>query len=177
MHISLRGDFMKLGVLVKNYRETHDLTMEEFAKKSNLSKSYISLLEQNKRPKNNPSIETFQGLAHAMGLSTDELLAKVDNNQKIDISHNNFEQNNNQGTISNSIGSSNSHSKDSHDDSNNTYTTNNYYSSPCEHRVNHQIEATIHSKELFFTIIDYLRDMTDEQLKDTIKYIEFLLKG
>lgn len=62
-------------------------------------------------------------------------------------------------------------------DSNNTYTTNNYYSSPCEHRVNHQIEATIHSKELFFTIIDYLRDMTDEQLKDTIKYIEFLLKG
>lgn len=84
-----------------------------------------------------------------------------------------FEQNNNQGTIFNSVGSDSSNT-----DSNNTYTTNNYYSSPCggQYAVNHEIEATIHSKELFFIIIDYLRDMTDEQLKDTIKYIEFLLK-
>lgn len=81
----------------------------------------------------------------------------------------------NSGTISNTVKSSDSHSADSHNnDSNNTYTTNNNYysSSTCKLPTG----ATI-NRELLFQILDYLRDMTDEQLKDTVRYIEFLLKG
>ena len=83
-----------------------------------------------------------------------------------------FTQNNNQGTISNNIGSDTGHNMDS----NNSYTTNNYYSSPCEkHAVNHEIEATINSKECFFKVLDCLRDMTDEQLLEVLKYSEYVL--
>lgn len=144
--------------------ELREMTQKDLSDKTGISEASIS---QYVNGRATPKNDGLYLIAQALHVSEPWLLG-------YDVSIN---QNNNQGTISNSIGSSNSHSKDSHDDSNNTYTTNNYYSSPCEHRVNHQIEATIHSKELFFTIIDYLRDMTDEQLKDTIKYIEFLLKG
>lgn len=144
--------------------ELREMTQKDLSDKTGISEASIS---QYVNGRATPKNDGLYLIAQALHVSEPWLLG-------YDVSIN---QNNNQGTISNSIGSSNSHSKDSHDDSNNTYTTNNYYSSPCEHRVNHHIEATIHSKELFFTIIDYLRDMTDEQLKDTIKYIEFLLKG
>lgn len=141
-----------------------EMTQKDLSDKTGISEASIS---QYVNGRATPKNDGLYLIAQALHVSEPWLLG-------YDVSIN---QNNNQGTISNSIGSSDSHSTDSHDDSNNTYTTNNYYSSPCEHRVNHQIEATIHSKELFFTIMDYLRDMTDEQLKNTIKYIEFLLKG
>lgn len=80
------------------------------------------------------------------------------------------DQSNNRGTISNNIGSDSS-------DSNNTYTTNNYYSSPCSQReqaiVNHDVSTSITSKELFFELLMAMKDMTDEQLEDMIKYAEF----
>ena len=82
---------------------------------------------------------------------------------------------NNNGTISNGPNSTSDNSTDSSSHNNNNYTTNNYYSSPCEkHAVNHEIEATINSKEYFFRVLDHLKDMTDEQLLDMIKYAEFI---
>lgn len=82
---------------------------------------------------------------------------------------------NNNGTISNGPNSTSDNSTDSSSHNNNNYTTNNYYSSPCEkHAVNHEIEATINSKEYFFRVLDHLRNMTDEQLLDMIKYAEFI---
>ena len=59
---------------------------------------------------------------------------------------------------------------------NNNTITNNYYSTPCErHIVSHEVEATINSKEYFYTILLNIKDMTDEQLLDMIKYSEFVL--
>lgn len=82
---------MRIGLYVKQYRERHKLSMQEFADKADLSKGYISMLEKGKHPQNNreivPSIETVNKIANAMNLSIDELLAKIDGNQKIDISH------------------------------------------------------------------------------------------
>ncbi len=86
-----KGYDMRIGLYVKQYRERHKLSMQEFADKAALSKGYISMLEKGKHPQNNreiiPSIETVNKIANAMNLSIDELLAKIDGNQKIDISH------------------------------------------------------------------------------------------
>ena len=48
---------MNLGEIVKNYRDQHSLTMDEFAERSGLSKGYISMLEKNKNPANDKNIE------------------------------------------------------------------------------------------------------------------------
>lgn len=81
---------MKIGLYVKDYRERHKLSMQEFADKADLSKGYISMLEKGKHPQNDreivPSIETVNKIAKAMNLSIDELLARIDGNQMIDIS-------------------------------------------------------------------------------------------
>lgn len=81
---------MKIGLYVKHYRERHKLSMQEFADKADLSKGYISMLEKGKHPQNDreivPSIETVNKIAKAMNLSIDELLARIDGNQMIDIS-------------------------------------------------------------------------------------------
>lgn len=81
---------MKIGLYVKHYRERYKLSMQEFADKADLSKGYISMLEKGKHPQNDreivPSIETVNKIAKAMNLSIDELLARIDGNQMIDIS-------------------------------------------------------------------------------------------
>ena len=43
---------LTLGDLVKKYRLEHDLSMEDFGKMCDLSRSYISLLEKNINPRN-----------------------------------------------------------------------------------------------------------------------------
>ena len=69
---------MRLGIVVKKFRSENNLTMQEFANMSGLSKGYISMLEKGKHPQNNreiiPSIETVLRIAKAMNLSLDELL-------------------------------------------------------------------------------------------------------
>ena len=81
---------MNLGEIIKNYRATHHLTMEDFAKKTGLSKGYISMLEKNRHPQNNkaiiPSIETFRKVATAMHTSIDDLMRQVDGDQPVDLS-------------------------------------------------------------------------------------------
>lgn len=87
-----------LGSLIKDFRDTNKLTMQDFAEKSGLSKGYISMLEKNKHPRNNkeivPSITTFNKVAIAMELSLDQLVSMVDPNQLIglykddDLTHN-----------------------------------------------------------------------------------------
>lgn len=72
---------MTLGDVIKEFRELNNLSMEEFAKMSNLSKSYISMLENNKDPRGNPirpSIETFDKVATTIGVDLDTLISKVD---------------------------------------------------------------------------------------------------
>ena len=72
---------MTLGELIREYRDQHGMSMDEFARLSNLSKGYISMLEKNKTPRNGkpitPSIATYTDVAAAMHVSVAELMEKV----------------------------------------------------------------------------------------------------
>lgn len=81
---------MNLGEIIKKFRDDNNLSMDKFAKMSNLSKAYISVLEKNKRPKTGkpvtPSIPVIKNIAEAMNMSFDELFNMLENNQIISIS-------------------------------------------------------------------------------------------
>ena len=78
---------MFLGELIKEYRKRHQISMQTFADRADLSKAYISQLENNRNPKTGgsiiPSAETFVKVAAAMNMSADELYALVDENQPL----------------------------------------------------------------------------------------------
>ena len=75
---------MTLGDIIKDYRKTHNMSMGEFAEKSNISKAYISLLEKNRHPKSGnpiaPSIQCIKQAAEGMGMDFNVLFAKIDGN-------------------------------------------------------------------------------------------------
>lgn len=81
---------MTLGDLIKDYRMEHGLSMDAFAKKSGLSKAYISLLEKNKHPKTGkeivPSIEIIKKVADAIGKDFDVVFNSIDSTTKIVVS-------------------------------------------------------------------------------------------
>jgi len=85
---------MFLGELIKEYRNTHSLSMDKFAKLSGLSKSYISILEKNLNPTTGKEIEpTFnimQKCAQAMNIDVNDLINMLDKNQPIQV--NNFSE-------------------------------------------------------------------------------------
>ena len=80
---------MTLGDVIKTYRTEHSLSMDEFAKRSSLSKGYISMLEKNRNPKTGkpiiPSILTYQRVAKAMSTSVDVLMQTVDKEQLVSL--------------------------------------------------------------------------------------------
>ena len=80
---------MTLGEVVKAYRAEHKLSMDTFAKLSNLSKGYISILEKNRNPRTGkpivPSIDTYIGVAQAMNMSIEELMRLVGSEQLVSI--------------------------------------------------------------------------------------------
>ena len=157
---------MKIGERIKNRRIELNITQDELARRLGYSdKSSISRMENSSKL----TLNKVQLLADALDVSPSYLMGWEEENN-IDIDMN---MSNNQGTISNNIGSDSS-------DSNNTYTTNNYYTSPCsqgEKIVSHDVETSITSKELFYELLLTLKDMSDEQLKDMIRYGNFILKG
>ena len=72
---------MTLGNLIKDFRETNAITMDDFSKRSGLSKSYISILERGTDYRGNaisPSIETIDKVANAMNVDLDTVLSKID---------------------------------------------------------------------------------------------------
>ena len=75
---------MTLGDIIKDYRETHKLSMDAFSEKSGISKAYISLLEKNKHPKTGkamaPSIQCIKQAADGMGMEFNILLGMIDGN-------------------------------------------------------------------------------------------------
>ncbi len=80
---------MTLGNLVKKYRENHNISMDEFSKMCNLSKGYISMLENNTNPRNNkpiaPTLPTINKIASAMNVDLDSILKAMDSNQEINL--------------------------------------------------------------------------------------------
>ena len=80
---------MKIGEIVKRYREEHGLSMRQFAKLAGLSHAYIPLIERGTNHNGEPlipSITAYKQIADAMGLSLHELVKMVDEDERVDIS-------------------------------------------------------------------------------------------
>ena len=72
---------MTIGDVIREFRKLNDLNLEEFGKMCGLSKSYISMLENNKDPRGNPinpSLETIDKVASTIGVELDTLVSKID---------------------------------------------------------------------------------------------------
>ena len=80
---------MTLGDIIKSYRKTNELSMDDFARASGLSKTYISMLEKNINPKNGneivPTIETIGKAAKGMFMSFDELFNMLGDDTKVKV--------------------------------------------------------------------------------------------
>ena len=136
---------------IKDARIRKGYTQDELAKKIGYSsKSMIARIEKGEIDLPQSKIVAF---AKALETTPSELMGRG-----IDIDQGN-----------NSI-SSNGSSRDI----TNTTTTNNFFSqkSTCGKTT----LSTEDSKNYFFSLIDNMRNMTDEQLKDLLKYSEFLLE-
>ena len=68
---------MKLGEILKEYRNEHGLSQREFAKICGLSNSSISILEMGYNPqtgkKMDPDLRTYRRLADGMGITVEQL--------------------------------------------------------------------------------------------------------
>lgn len=78
---------MFLGEIIKEYRIKHDMTMDDFASKSGISKGYISMLEKNENPKTKepiaPSLAMLNKVSKAMNIPIDDLFKIVDGGQLV----------------------------------------------------------------------------------------------
>lgn len=75
---------MTLGDIIKEYRNSNNLSMDAFSERSGISKAYISLLEKNKHPQTGkpiaPSIQCIKQAAEGMGIDFNVLFSKIDGN-------------------------------------------------------------------------------------------------
>ncbi len=73
---------MTLGSIIKEYRTSHEMSMDVFSERSGISKAYISLLEKNKHPKTGkeiaPSIQCIKQAADAMDMDFNDLFNMLD---------------------------------------------------------------------------------------------------
>lgn len=80
---------MTLGEYIKKYRADHKYSMDEFARRVNMSKAYISILERNYNPSTGkaavPSLETVRRVALATGMDFNELIAMLDEDQQVSL--------------------------------------------------------------------------------------------
>lgn len=79
---------MKLGDYIYDYRKKNKMSMDDFAKKSGISKAYISLLEKGKHPQSGkpiiPSLETIKKASAAMNMSFETVLNSIDQDISIE---------------------------------------------------------------------------------------------
>ena len=75
---------MRLEERIKQLRINRNMTMQQLADLSNLTKGYISMLEKGLNPATKkpivPSLETVQNLANAFNMTLEELLDGVEGN-------------------------------------------------------------------------------------------------
>lgn len=86
---------MKLGEIIREYRLHNNMSMGDFAKRSGISKPYISMLEADKNSNGGkpiaPSVETLQKVANAVGMPLDKLLRQL-GDEKIDLRPTSFNE-------------------------------------------------------------------------------------
>lgn len=72
---------MTVGELIKAYRSENGISMDEFAARSGISKSYISMLEKNENPRTKlpitPTTKTLSAVAGAMHISVAALMEQL----------------------------------------------------------------------------------------------------
>lgn len=77
-----RGDYMRLGDYIKQYRTSHGLSQRQFASECGLSYGYISMLEKGVNTSTGtpivPTLQTMRSLAKAMGTSIHKIAEEVD---------------------------------------------------------------------------------------------------
>ncbi len=80
---------MHLGMLIAKYREEENISMDDFANRSGLSKAYISMLEKNENSRSKkpivPSLETIKAVADTIGLDFNEVIRLIDPDTKVSI--------------------------------------------------------------------------------------------
>ena len=80
---------MTIGDYIKEYRLNHNYSMDEFARRSGLSKAYVSILERNYNPSTKraaiPSLDTIKRVSLATGMDFNDLLAILDSDQKVSL--------------------------------------------------------------------------------------------
>ena len=80
---------MKLGEWMKEYRNQHNMSMQEMADICGFSKAYVSMLEKGINPTTNkpvsPTMQTFEKIATATGQDVDSLLKILEGGQPITI--------------------------------------------------------------------------------------------
>lgn len=80
---------MKLSDIVKNYRAKNNLSVSEMAKRSDLSKGYISMIERGVNPRTNtpisPTLNTLNKLSRGMNVELEELLNRMDPEESINL--------------------------------------------------------------------------------------------
>ena len=79
---------MRIGEFVEKYREEHDMSQREFARRANLSNVIIGFLEKGVRTngeKYMPKFDTIRKVARAMGMTSEALISQCDDFD-IDIS-------------------------------------------------------------------------------------------
>ncbi|MCI6754221.1 S24 family peptidase [Galactobacillus timonensis] len=83
---------MDISEIVKNYRKSHGLSMDAFAKQCGVSKAYIGFIESGVNPKTGkpivPTIETVKKMATGMRISLDEFVRMMDDNSMINVGDN-----------------------------------------------------------------------------------------
>lgn len=76
---------MKLSQVVSTYRQEHGISMDKFAKMCGVSKSYISMVENEVNPQSGkpiiPTIATLKKLANGMNMDIDTLISQTDDQQ------------------------------------------------------------------------------------------------
>lgn len=87
---------MLLGEIIKQYRQEHDMSLQDFANLIGTSRSYIHMLEKNVNPSTNkpisPSIETLKLLANAMHMDLEILLKQLNDEQDIYLDENEYKK-------------------------------------------------------------------------------------
>lgn len=82
---------MKLSEIVRNYRLENDLSQREFAKRCNLSNSYISFIENECNPKTGrpmvPTIEQYKKMADGMNITVQRLFEMLDVDSPVKLNH------------------------------------------------------------------------------------------
>lgn len=80
---------MTLGEFISKYRAEHNnMSMQEFADRSGISKGYISMLERGVNSRNesiNPTIGAYRKIADFVGISVTDLLRSVDENSPVSL--------------------------------------------------------------------------------------------